>query len=91
MVARVLCIFGSESGTAERGIRRWVKKWQSRENLNFEVCEIASGNAICKRLGGESEANPKNLEYLLSEFKYDENPGEEATAIRPPTSTTSST
>lgn len=71
MPARVLVVYGSESGNAERGIRRWVKKWLARENLQFEICDIVTGNSVAKRLGGESEANPKNLEWLISEFKYD--------------------
>ena len=70
-MVRVLVVFGSETGNAERGIRRWTKKWAEREGLKFEVCDIVTGNSITKQLGGDGEANAKNLEFLISKFKYD--------------------
>lgn len=69
--ARVLCIYGSESGNSERGIRRWVKKWLARENLQFEVCDVITGNNVEKTLGGDGQASAKNLEFLSSKFHYD--------------------
>lgn len=66
--AKVLCIFGSESGNAKRGIDRWVKKWQAHEGCHFQIGDIMSGNEVEKKLGGDGNASAKNLEWIAQNY-----------------------
>jgi len=61
---RVLCVYGSESGNAKRGLDRVVKKWKAAANGTFEIVDVITGNALAKRLGGGGQASAKNLEYI---------------------------
>ena len=47
-MTRVCAIYGSESGTAERGIRAICKKWRATAGCNFEVGAIMEGQAAAK-------------------------------------------
>ena len=46
--SRICVVYGSESGTAERGIRAICKKWRSTAGCNFEVGAIMEGQAAAK-------------------------------------------
>lgn len=66
---RVLCVYGSESGNAKRGIDRWVKKWSKMDNLKFEVVETLTGNEVTKRIRTtEGNAAAANLEFLVQSY-----------------------
>jgi hypothetical protein len=66
---RVLCIYGSESGNAKRGIDRWVKKWSAREGRRFEIVDTRTGNEVAKSLAtGGGQAMAKNLEFLAQNY-----------------------
>lgn len=66
--AKVLCVFGSESGNAKRGIDRWIKKWSATEGRRFEIGDIMSGNDLEKKLGGDGNASAKNLEWIAQNY-----------------------
>ena len=46
--SRICVVYGSESGTAERGIRAICKKWRATAGCNFEVGAIMEGQAAAK-------------------------------------------
>ncbi len=60
---RVLCVYGSESGNAKRGLDRLLKKWKAAAS-NFEIIDVLTGNELAKKLGGGGNASAKNLEYV---------------------------
>ena len=65
----MLCIYGSESGNAKRGIDRWVKKWSAREGRRFEIVDTRTGNEVAKSLAtGGGQAMAKNLEFLAQNY-----------------------
>lgn len=41
---RVLVVFGTESGSAEAGIKRMAKTWGEKSGLKFKVCDIKKGD-----------------------------------------------
>ena len=62
--ARLLVVYGSESGNAKRGITRWIKKWEASESVPFTVVDFISGNELYERCGGSGQAQAKNLESV---------------------------
>ena len=63
---RILCVYGSESGTAKRGINKLVKRWQATQHSSaFEVVGIMTGNELTAQLGGSGTASAKNLEGIV--------------------------
>ena len=47
---RVLAVYGSESGTAKRGLDRLVKKWANKPDRRFDVLDMVTGNVLAKML-----------------------------------------
>ena len=66
---RVLAVYGSESGTAKRGLDRLVKKWANAQDGNFDIIDTITGNALAKTLGMGGLATAQRLEELP--MKYD--------------------
>ena len=66
---RVLAIYGSESGTAKRGLDRLVKKWANEPDRRFDVLDMVTGNVLAKMLGRDGLATAQSLEELP--MKYD--------------------
>ena len=64
---RVLCVYGSESGTAKRGIETLAKRWAAKQSSAFEVIGCKTGNELARSLGGEGTASAKNLEAVVQQ------------------------
>ena len=69
---RVLLVYGSESGTAQRGIERHCKKWAAKQSQGggrpFDITKSVSGNELQRTLGGDGVASAVNLEYIAQTY-----------------------
>ena len=62
---RILCVYGSESGTAKRGINKLVQRWQAKQSSAIDVVGVLTGNELTRSLGGSGTASAKNLEGIV--------------------------
>ena len=56
---RVLCVYGTESGNAKRGIQTLQKKWEKR-GATFKICSVVEGNAV-----GDLAELPSKYDVLI--------------------------